>query len=66
MGVGDKAGEIAGQTYNKGRLYYFFLKPSYLPPEVLKPATTAPSTVAPARPKPAKAAAPIGAPAGMP
>jgi membrane-bound lytic murein transglycosylase A len=26
MGVGDKAGELAGQTYQEGRLYYLFLK----------------------------------------
>ena len=26
VGIGDKAGELAGQTYSKGRLYYFFLK----------------------------------------
>lgn len=42
VGVGDEAGEIAGQTYHKGRLYYFFLKPSLLPPPVLQP-TTAPA-----------------------
>jgi len=42
VGVGEKAGEIAGQTYHKGRLYYLFLKPSLLPPPVLQP-TTAPA-----------------------
>lgn len=26
-GVGDEAGELAGQTYREGRLYYLFLKP---------------------------------------
>jgi membrane-bound lytic murein transglycosylase A len=26
MGVGDGAGELAGQTYQEGRLYYLFLK----------------------------------------
>ncbi|MEJ2700825.1 MAG: MltA domain-containing protein [Sedimentisphaerales bacterium] len=26
MGVGDVAGELAGQTYQEGRLYYLFLK----------------------------------------
>jgi membrane-bound lytic murein transglycosylase A len=26
MGVGDKAGELAGQTYQEGKLYYLFLK----------------------------------------
>jgi len=40
-GVGDQAGEIAGRTYNKGRLYYLFLKPGLLPPAVLKPARPA-------------------------
>ncbi len=29
MGVGDKAGRLAGQTYKEGRLYYLFLKPEY-------------------------------------
>ena len=27
MGVGEKAGELAGKTYREGRLYYLFLKP---------------------------------------
>lgn len=26
-GVGDRAGELAGQTYREGRLYYLFIKP---------------------------------------
>jgi membrane-bound lytic murein transglycosylase A len=26
IGVGDTAGELAGQTYQEGRLYYLFLK----------------------------------------
>ena len=26
MGLGDTAGELAGQTYQEGRLYYLFLK----------------------------------------
>jgi membrane-bound lytic murein transglycosylase A len=26
-GVGDEAGELAGQTYREGRLYYLFIKP---------------------------------------
>jgi membrane-bound lytic murein transglycosylase A len=28
MGQGDVAGKLAGQTYQEGRLYYFFLKPT--------------------------------------
>lgn len=28
MGVGDRAGELAGATYREGRLYYLFLKPA--------------------------------------
>ncbi len=28
MGVGDAAGERAGQTYQEGKLYYLFLKPT--------------------------------------
>ncbi len=27
MGVGDRAGELAGRTYREGRLYYLFIKP---------------------------------------
>jgi membrane-bound lytic murein transglycosylase A len=27
LGVGDEAGQLAGQTYQEGRLYYLFLKP---------------------------------------
>lgn len=27
MGVGDRAGELAGKTYREGRLYYLFIKP---------------------------------------
>lgn len=26
VGIGDRAGELAGRTYSEGRLYYFFLK----------------------------------------
>lgn len=29
IGVGDKAGELAGQTYQEGKLYYLFLKQAY-------------------------------------
>ena len=28
MGIGDKAGELAGSVYQEGRLYYLFLKPT--------------------------------------
>ncbi len=31
MGQGDEAGELAGKTYQEGRLYYFFLKPGQTP-----------------------------------
>ena len=31
MGQGDEAGQLAGRTYQEGRLYYLFLKES-LPP----------------------------------
>jgi membrane-bound lytic murein transglycosylase A len=31
MGIGDDAGELAGRTYQEGRLYYVFLKPQYVP-----------------------------------
>lgn len=30
MGVGDEAGRLAGKTYEEGRLYYLFLKDSYM------------------------------------
>jgi len=26
MGIGDRAGELAGGTYREGRLYYLFIK----------------------------------------
>jgi membrane-bound lytic murein transglycosylase len=26
MGIGDKAGKLAGRTYQEGRLYYLFVK----------------------------------------
>ncbi|MCK5000945.1 MAG: hypothetical protein KAS23_15490, partial [Anaerohalosphaera sp.] len=29
MGVGDRAGQMAGQVYQEGKLYYLFLKPQY-------------------------------------
>ncbi len=28
MGIGDRAGQMAGQVYEEGQLYYLFLKPS--------------------------------------
>ena len=42
VGIGPNAGEVAGQTYNKGRLYYLFLKPSLVPPPVLTPSAPPP------------------------
>jgi membrane-bound lytic murein transglycosylase A len=42
VGVGDEAGELAGRTYREGRLYYLFLKPTFLTPPVL-PAMTQPT-----------------------
>jgi membrane-bound lytic murein transglycosylase A len=30
MGIGDRAGTMAGQVYQEGRLYYLFLKPRYM------------------------------------
>jgi membrane-bound lytic murein transglycosylase A len=30
MGVGDKAGQMAGQVYQEGKLYYLFIKPSFM------------------------------------
>ena len=37
-GVGDEAGELAGRTYQEGRIYYLLLKPAVnLPPALLPP-----------------------------
>jgi len=33
MGEGDEAGQLAGQTYQEGRLYYIFIRPESLVPE---------------------------------
>ena len=33
MGIGDEAGQLAGQTYQEGRLYYLFLKDQPVIPE---------------------------------
>ncbi len=30
MGIGDQAGQMAGQTYEEGKLYYLFLKPTMM------------------------------------
>ena len=30
MGIGDRAGQMAGQIYEEGQLYYLFLKPSII------------------------------------
>lgn len=30
MGVGDTAGQMAGQVYEEGKLYYLFIKPSFM------------------------------------
>jgi membrane-bound lytic murein transglycosylase A len=32
MGVGDTAGQMAGQVYEEGKLYYFFIKPGMVGP----------------------------------
>jgi len=57
VGVGDRAGELAGRTYSKGRLYYFFLKDDQLPPPTLTPTTppgpmTTPTPTTPPTPLP--------------
>jgi membrane-bound lytic murein transglycosylase A len=31
MGIGDRAGELAGKTYREGQLYYLFIKPETRP-----------------------------------
>lgn len=36
MGEGDEAGQLAGQTYQEGRLYYLFIRPESLATESLK------------------------------
>ena len=35
MGEGDEAGQLAGQTYQEGRLYYLFIRPESLAPAPL-------------------------------
>ena len=55
VGIGDKAGELAGRTYAEGRLYYFFLKDDQGPPPPLVPTTppepmTPPATMTPPTP----------------
>jgi membrane-bound lytic murein transglycosylase A len=37
MGEGDEAGQLAGQTYQEGRLYYLFIRPQTPAPESLTP-----------------------------
>ena len=32
MGIGDRAGQMAGQVYEEGQLYYLFLKPGLMGP----------------------------------
>lgn len=41
MGIGDRAGALAGRTYSEGKLYYVFLKPAGQTPSVLPPAAPA-------------------------
>ena len=36
MGVGDEAGQMAGQVYEEGKLYYLFLKPGLMGPYLKK------------------------------
>jgi membrane-bound lytic murein transglycosylase A len=36
MGVGDTAGKMAGQVYEEGKLYYFFIKPGLMGPYLKK------------------------------
>ncbi|MFZ9010727.1 MAG: MltA domain-containing protein [Anaerohalosphaeraceae bacterium] len=36
MGVGDTAGRMAGQVYEEGKLYYFFIKPGLMGPYLKK------------------------------
>ncbi|NLH15213.1 MAG: murein transglycosylase [Phycisphaerae bacterium] len=47
MGQGDEAGELAGKTYQEGRLYYFFLKPGQTPGPAFdsKPIETLPGRI---------------------
>ena len=37
IGVGDRAGRLAGKNCNEGRLYYLFLKSDQVPPPVIRP-----------------------------
>jgi membrane-bound lytic murein transglycosylase A len=47
MGVGDEAGELAGRTFQEGRLYYIFLKTQYVAsvPAAAPAAPAAPAAV---------------------
>jgi len=56
MGVGDESGELAGRTYEEGRLYYLFLKPQFVSGAPPAPAR------APASPAPANPSAPPATP----
>ena len=47
MGVGDEAGELAGRTYQEGRLFYIFLKPQFAAGVPVAP-VAAPASAAPA------------------
>ncbi len=59
MGEGDEAGQLAGQTYQEGRLYYLFLRSESLSPEPMTGTDPAPSgsqqTVPPSNTTPAPA-----------
>jgi hypothetical protein len=64
MGIGDAAGQRAGQQFAQGRLYYMFLKPQFVPATTGNVATGAGRGMMPARPA-GRGAAPSGArPAG--
>ena len=50
MGIGEDAGELAGRTQEKGRLYYLLLKPELMPGT--QPPTGMPLTALPLAPGP--------------
>ena len=54
MGIGDAAGQLAGEEFAQGQLYYFFLKPEYVNPSSFPPPAQGAKGVVSAKGKPAK------------
>lgn len=63
MGVGERAGELAGRTQEEGRLYYLFLKPEFVS-QYSTPAGPTPTSGPTVRPTPGPIAPPSKPPTG--